>query len=140
MRGGEHAVKDEKDNSEGIYTSIYRGAIARGLRNEGAVTGAIETPAMIHALQPAPLVNAALRERSQSVRTRVIKDLPSGLVAVPPHHHVNAQYLLGVGSPLVKVAQRHHRVPLCIPVELLGGAFYFGLLHRWAAAELCCGR
>lgn len=98
---------------------FYRRAISRCLRDELAVTRAIKTPAMINTLQPPPLINSPFRQGSQSVRTRIIKHLPSTLISVPPHHHINTQNFLCMWHSLVKITNWHQRVPLGIPIKFL---------------------
>ena len=96
----------------------HRRAVGRGLRDELAVAGAAEAPAVVDALEPPGTVDPSFGEWSESVRTAVIEHLPLAVVAVPPNDHVDPDHLLAVWDPFVQVTHRHHRIPLGVPVEL----------------------
>ncbi|MFS8008091.1 hypothetical protein Hanom_Chr14g01268681 [Helianthus anomalus] len=110
----------------------YRRAITGSLRNKLAVTGATKTPAVIHTLQPTPLINPSFRKWSQSMRTTIVKHLPFILVLIPPHHNIQTHHLLPTWSPLVQITHRHEWIPVRKPVKfiILIKASRFGFLFR----------
>ena len=88
---------------------------------------AIETPAVVRALQLAGVVDAPLGERHQPVGTDIFKGLPTVSGTVPPEHQVFAQQGEGPGPGAIQVPQEGHGVPLVGPGD--GSCLGCGLLE-----------
>jgi hypothetical protein len=72
---------------------------------------------VVHALEAALVVDAALGERRQAVRARVVEHAPLVHGAVEPGHDAEPQYRLAVRGAGIEVAHRGQRIPLVQPVE-----------------------
>jgi hypothetical protein len=102
-----------------IGGTAYRWAEGGGLRDELAGAAAVEAPAVVHALEPALVVDAALGERRQAVRARVVEHAPLAGASVVPGHHADPQHHLAVRRAGVEVLHGGEGVPLVQPVEPL---------------------
>jgi hypothetical protein len=100
-------------------SDAYRGPEGGGLGDEFAGAGAVEAPAMVHALEPALVVDAALGERREAVRAGVVEHAPLAGAAVVPGHDAEPEHRLPVRRAGVEVAHGGQRVPLVQPVEPL---------------------
>lgn len=97
-----------------------RGAVVGGLGDVAAGGGAVEAPAVVDALQPAPGVDAALGEGGEAVGAAVVEHPPGAGGAVPPDDEVEAEDALRVRGAGVEVADGGDGVPFGVPVEGLG--------------------
>jgi hypothetical protein len=111
---------------------VHRRAEGGCLGDELAGAGAVEAPAVVHALEAPPVVDPALGERREAVRAGVVEDAPLAGAAVVPGHDAEPQHRLAVRRARVEVAHGRQRVPLVQPVEpLLPGRRRLLLLGPW---------
>ena len=94
-----------------------RNRINLGLRlgNRCALALAVKAPAVIRALQIAPVVQPPLAQGNQPVRADVGKGPPLPGRAVPPENQILIQQREGRGPALVQVGQVGHRIPVLTP-------------------------
>uniref|UniRef100_A0A0A9D6B3 Uncharacterized protein n=1 Tax=Arundo donax TaxID=35708 RepID=A0A0A9D6B3_ARUDO len=72
---------------------------------------------MVHALEAALVVDAALGERREAVRAGVVEHAPLAGGAVVPGDDAEPEHRLAVRRARVEVAHGGQRVPLVQPVE-----------------------
>jgi hypothetical protein len=99
--------------------AAYRRAEGGGLGDELAGAGAVEAPAVVHALEAALVVDASLGERREAVRAGVVEHAPLAGAGVVPGDDAEPEHRLAVRRARVEVAHGGQRVPLVQPVEPL---------------------
>jgi hypothetical protein len=99
--------------------AAYRRAEGGGLGDELAGAGAVEAPAVVHALEAALVVDASLGERREAVRAGVVEHAPLAGAGIVPGDDAEPEHRLAVRRARVEVAHGGQRVPLVQPVEPL---------------------
>lgn len=117
------------------FDNAYLRAVRGRLRNELAITSTVETPPMIDALQPPPLINPPLGEGRKAVWALVVEHLPFPLHLVPPNNNFKTQHRFRMWDPLIQITDGRDGVPIREPVEFLLRFLDFKLWGSWVCGN-----